>query len=552
MYKDAAAIYIYIYIYIYHGRSKEKSRVPRVCMDFMFLTERGFTQDKEEAEKATECIAILVLKDEMHESVWAYPMEAKSIVKADWLIAQIIDDMKTCGLDKSHIVAKSDNEAAIVEIQEELARQRAIAGAEGTAIENSRVGDSSSNGRVERAIQEVGNMIMTLKVATVENLGLDKLRLEHPLVPWLVKHAAAQITKFQIRQCGRTSFEQIKGRTCAEPMAEIGECVMFRPPKTNVEKRWKNNFVEPYIHGIFMGTEIRSGEPLVGTADGVYTAGQVRRVADDERWSQAAVNNFKGCPHEPVPGKGRTAPSFVRPELRGGDTLPPAPTTGFTKAEAKDQKTRPLYVRKEDISTHGPTRNCRGCLTVVQGRPYSKPHTEECRSRFAEILADTEAGRRRVARTENRLQDAVVREFENIMDKKNNDDDAKKRKIDLDHGGAKPSSSSAAIAGDNSTNTAAIKTDEEARRKLEFDTTMDEDLDKAPASVRAAILGKGSSDIAVEDQEMEGRGEKRRSETTMAEIDPQSDTGFLRRAARSWCTMHRLEATTQTWNRWVQ
>ena len=41
---------------VYHGRVKERSRVARVCMDFMFLTERGITTDKLEADKAAECI----------------------------------------------------------------------------------------------------------------------------------------------------------------------------------------------------------------------------------------------------------------------------------------------------------------------------------------------------------------------------------------------------------------------------------------------------------------------------------------------------------------
>ena len=95
-------------------------------------------------------------------------------------------------------------------------------------------------------------MVMTLKVAIVEHLGPERLRLEHRIMPWLVKRAAAQISKFQIRQCGRTSFGQIKGRTCAEPMAETGDRVMLRPPKSKVEKRCKNNFVEPYINGIYM------------------------------------------------------------------------------------------------------------------------------------------------------------------------------------------------------------------------------------------------------------------------------------------------------------
>ena len=116
-------------------------------MNCMLLTERGFTRDKVEAEKATKCTAVLVLKDEMHESVWAYPMESKSVVNVDCMLAQSIDHMKTCKLDDaSHVVAENDNESAIVEIQEALAGQRAICGADDMAIENSRVRDSSSNG----------------------------------------------------------------------------------------------------------------------------------------------------------------------------------------------------------------------------------------------------------------------------------------------------------------------------------------------------------------------------------------------------------------------
>ena len=102
--------------------------------------------------------------------------------------------------------------------------------------------------------------------------------------------------------------------------------------------------------------------------------------------------------------------------------MPTAPRDGYADVEVPVRSTRPLYVRKEDIHTHGPTPKCRGCLTVIQGRPYSKPHTEECRTRFKDILTETEAGRRRVERTESRFQDAVVREFEAIMGDDNNDE----------------------------------------------------------------------------------------------------------------------------------
>ena len=44
-------------------------------------------------------------------------------------------------------------------------RRREV-GATGTAIENSKVGDSSMNGRTERPIQDVGGLIRTLRFAS--------------------------------------------------------------------------------------------------------------------------------------------------------------------------------------------------------------------------------------------------------------------------------------------------------------------------------------------------------------------------------------------------
>ena len=79
------------------------------------------------------------------------------------------------------LVLKSDLEPAIKEVQEEIAQKRREDGAVGTARENSRVGDSSTNGRTERAIQVVGGMIRTLKFALEERTGGEKIALGHPV-----------------------------------------------------------------------------------------------------------------------------------------------------------------------------------------------------------------------------------------------------------------------------------------------------------------------------------------------------------------------------------
>ena len=211
-----------------HRRIVGSDDVARIAMDYMFLTEYGFFKSRRKAnqamskdsEQTRNCITVLVIKDFLHKSIWAYPVEGKGVAAAEWLVAQVIEDLDTCGLDGCHMVCKSDQEPSIAEVQKEIAEWRRRAGVGGTALENSRVGDSQSNGRVERAIEELGGLIQTLKAGLESRLGTN-ISLTHPTVPWLIKHAASVITCYVVRARGKTSFERIKGRRCIEPIAEF-------------------------------------------------------------------------------------------------------------------------------------------------------------------------------------------------------------------------------------------------------------------------------------------------------------------------------------------
>ena len=149
-----------------------------------------------------------------------------------------MEDLDTCGLDGCHMAVQSDQEPAIVEIQREIAEvQREIAGTRrrvgtgGTALEN-----SSSNGRFERAIGELGGRVRTIKAGLESRIG-TKVKLTHPSVPWIAKHAASVINRFFVLDCGKTSYERIKGRRCIEPIAEFGELVIcLAPPRPNARR----------------------------------------------------------------------------------------------------------------------------------------------------------------------------------------------------------------------------------------------------------------------------------------------------------------------------
>ena len=116
-------------------------------------------------------------------------------------------DFDTAGLANERIIVKNDQESNIVALQHETKKRRAI---HGTALDEGRVGDSNSNARAEVAVQEIKGMIRTSRSALEGNIGAHT-NLDHPTVPWMVRFAGTNITIFQVRADGKTSFEKMKG-----------------------------------------------------------------------------------------------------------------------------------------------------------------------------------------------------------------------------------------------------------------------------------------------------------------------------------------------------
>ena len=101
----------------------------------------------------------------------------------------------------------------------------------GTALDNSRVGDSDSNGTIERAIQDVDGQCRTMRSALEETIG-QKVTLKSAIIPWLIRHAGYLITRCRIRPNGRTALQVMKGRRPNGKLAEFCELVHFLIPKT--------------------------------------------------------------------------------------------------------------------------------------------------------------------------------------------------------------------------------------------------------------------------------------------------------------------------------
>ena len=154
---------------------------------------------------------------------------------------------------------KSDQEPAIVDVMKEIQKARECE--YGTAMENSRVGDSDSNGTIENAVSSVQGVARTLRIALEERIG-QKIQASDPVIPWLIRHAGHLITRSWVRPNGKTAYQMIKGRRANSQLKELGEAVWFRIPET---KSMPGKFEPKWEEGIYVGFVIRTGEDLILT-----------------------------------------------------------------------------------------------------------------------------------------------------------------------------------------------------------------------------------------------------------------------------------------------
>ena len=168
-----------------------ESLLPWIRLDYCFFTENELGRDETaegdavvESLDKIECDSqtVLVMQESECLSVWSYAVDSKE-ASEEWSIHQICEDLETVGLKDDRIIVKDDQEPAIIDIAKEIGLNRG--GRFGTAVDNLRVGDSDSNGTIERAIQDVAGQCRTMPSAFEEKLKI-KVTLKHAVMPCLI------------------------------------------------------------------------------------------------------------------------------------------------------------------------------------------------------------------------------------------------------------------------------------------------------------------------------------------------------------------------------
>ena len=179
------------------------------------------------------------------------------------------------------------------------------------------------------------------------------------LIAWLIRHAAWSLTRFQVKNDGRTLFVRVFGKAYTGQVLLFGESVMYKytaVPTGNLDQRWS--------HGIWVCKAPMTDEHISLTENGAQKARSLHRVPPEERFVISELQKVRGLPWN-----------------GGAENLK---ATIVTQQDQGPSGHRRVYLTTRVVARHGATPCCSGCVGLG-------PHTEVCRVRLEKALADERA-----------------------------------------------------------------------------------------------------------------------------------------------------------------
>ena len=140
-----------------HKKGDQIIEMPEVHMDFAFMGEEN---------EPGQTMPVLVVKERGTKMGMSSAVPSKST--GCFIAKRVLAFLKEIGCESGGLTVKSDQEAAVKAIVEEIGRLRAAGGGGRYVVENSPVGASQSNGVVERHIQTIEQLVRVLKDASEE------------------------------------------------------------------------------------------------------------------------------------------------------------------------------------------------------------------------------------------------------------------------------------------------------------------------------------------------------------------------------------------------
>ena len=178
--------------------------------------------------------------------------------------------------------------------------------------------ESKSNGRIERAIKKRQAQFRTIRHHIESGIG-EKVENESPIMEWMVVWVADIISKYQVKDNGRISYEMITQHTAKHKVVGFAEKVDYMMKIQAAKKNSTSN--DKSGTGYFIGIVNRNTQCLVAASGGIIACSTIRKYPGDEAYDKECNNVMKIKYSDYIEDGSRTLPLSVR-------TLPMQPATG--------------------------------------------------------------------------------------------------------------------------------------------------------------------------------------------------------------------------------
>ena len=225
--------------------------------------------------------------------------------------------------------------------------------------------------------------------------------------------------------------------------------------KGKMDVRWHS--------GVWLGARERSGESIIGTADGCIKVRSIMRKPESDRWKGGEWQSMKGVPWEAVPG-------HPDRDLKSKVIMPSMEPQAIPEPADPEKQVRRLYINARDIMQYGATACCEGCKAAVRGGE-SRGHTEECRNRITKAMEDYQDVR--ASRATQRTTEKLANMMEEMVKNAEGRETAEGHdKIKLDHEVQGPTK--AARSGPQPTTSVSSSSSSNNKRKAEGEVEQEE------------------------------------------------------------------------------
>ena len=176
------------------------------------------------------------------------------------------------------VMPHSEQEPVLVKLLKAVQSRRV----QRTLVRHGPRASHQSQGKIDNANRVINGVCRAMWLS-LEDLLREKLPSD--------RHAPWCLTRFHVKNNGRTAFVRVFGKAYTSQVLPFGERVMYKytsVPTSNLDQRWG--------HGIWVGKAPMTDEKIILTENGVQKSRSLHRVPPEERFVICELKKVRGLP----------------------------------------------------------------------------------------------------------------------------------------------------------------------------------------------------------------------------------------------------------------